>query len=282
MLFKVKHHTIYKYSKNVFLEPHTIRLYPKNDCNQKILSFEMSIDPKEDGKSVCLDVGENNTVLAWFSGTHSHLSIETNTEVETLRKDPFDYIITDESFTELPLNYPCQEKYLLEPYLITKQNEMVTQLAKQILEESGNDTLGFLTTLANHIYNNFPQIIREEGDPWDSEVTIKEGRGSCRDLTNLFIDVCRTVGLASRFVSGYAYSPEEHIEDQLHEWAEVYIIGGGWRSYDPSLGLAASDQHISLVSGATHQLISPVTGNFRGNDVKTELEYKIQISKLEN
>ncbi len=279
MKFKIEHITTYKYSKNVFLEPHTIRLHPKNNCNQKILNFYMSLDPKEDGKSVCLDAGENNTVIAWFSNTHAKLKIETNFQVETLRSDPFDYIITDDSFSKLPVKYPDDLTGLLNPYIKTNQNEIVTNLAKEILEKSKNDTLGFLINLADHIYRNFPQIIREEGEPWDSDTTIKEKKGSCRDLANLFIDVSRSVGLASRFVSGYAYSPEEHIEDQLHEWVEVYIIGGGWRSYDPSLGLAASDQHISLVSGATHNLVSPVSGNFRGNDVETKLEYKIQISK---
>lgn len=38
----------------------------------------MEIRPEEEGKTVCLDLGENNTVLAWFSGTHSSLSIETH------------------------------------------------------------------------------------------------------------------------------------------------------------------------------------------------------------
>ena len=280
MKFRVDHLTTYTYSKNVFLEPHTIRLYPKNNCNQSIKSFEISIDPKPDGKSICLDAGENSTILTWFSDTHSELKIETKFEVETLRSDPFDYIITDNSFSNLPVKYPDELTNLLNPYVVTNQSKMVSNLAENILKDSNYDTLNFLINLADHIYNNYPQIIREKGDPWDSATTIKEKKGSCRDLTNLFIDVCRSVGLASRFVSGYAYSPEEHIEDQLHEWAEVYIIGGGWRSYDPSLGLAASDQHISLVSGATHQLISPVSGNFRGNDVETNLEYKIQISKI--
>ena len=106
MIFKVEHLTTYKYSKNVFLEPHVIRLHPKNNCNQKIKFFEISITPDPDGKSVYLDAGENNCILAWFSNTHSELKIKTEFEVETLREDPFDYIITDNSFSNLPVKYP--------------------------------------------------------------------------------------------------------------------------------------------------------------------------------
>ncbi|MGH7885432.1 MAG: transglutaminase family protein [Thermodesulfobacteriota bacterium] len=281
MLFKIKHLTTYKYSGEVFLEPHTIRLYPKNNCYQKVHSFEISFDPKEDGKSLYLDIGENNTIAAWFSSTHSHLKIETISLVETLKADPFDYIILDNFFSSYPVEYTNPHKYLLEPYISLKHSNLVLSLSKKILEKSEHNILGFLSELSDYVYSNFQQIIRIDGDPWDSDTTINKEMGSCRDLTVLFIDLCRSVGLASRFVSGYAYGSEENIEDQLHAWAEVYIPGGGWRGYDPSLGLAASDQHIALVSGVDHNLVSPVEGTFRGNDVKTELEYSIQISKSE-
>lgn len=281
MIFKIKHLTTYTYSQKVFLEPHTIRLYPKNNCYQKVHSFEITFDPKEDGKSLYLDIGENNTIAAWFSNTHSHLKIETTLLVETLKADPFDYIILGNSFSSYPVEYPNMHKNLLEPYISLKHSNLVLSLSKKILEKSEYDILKFLSELSDYIYNNFEQIIRIHGDPWGSDTTISKEKGSCRDLTALFIDLCRSVGLASRFVSGYAYGSEENIEDQLHAWAEVYIPGGGWRGYDPSLGLATSDQHIALVSGVDHSFVSPVDGSFRGNNVNTQLEYNIQISKSE-
>jgi hypothetical protein len=60
----------------------------------------------------------------------------------------------------------------------------------------------------------------------------------------LYVEACRSQGLAARFVSGYSmHHPPEVSEHELHAWAEVYLSGGGWRGYDPSLGLAVADGH---------------------------------------
>jgi transglutaminase-like putative cysteine protease len=84
------------------------------------------------------------------------------------------------------------------------------------------------------------------------------------------------VGLAARFVSGY-YFDEDPKLPSLHAWVEVYIPGGGWRGFDPSLGLACYGHHIALASSASAAGAAPIHGIFRGNaqsEMKLELEYK--------
>ena len=66
---------------------------------------------------------------------------------------------------------------------------------------------------------------------------------------------------------------------KLHAWAEVYIPGGGWRGYDPSSGLAVSDRHIAVASGANHELIAPVSGSFYGDGARAELQFKVRVKK---
>lgn len=278
MIFNIRHKTTYIYSKKVFLEPHIFRLHPKNNCNQRVHNFNISINPEEDGKSVFLDTAENDSITAWFSGLHDQLEIVTESVVETLRKDPFDYILSSDEYSTLPFEYPEPDIKLLKIYIDRNQSNKVMEIKKELLDLTGNNTQSFLIHLSNHIYSNFTQIVREKGDPWDSDTTIRNASGSCRDLTALFVDVCRAVGLAARFVSGYAYGSDKNIEDQLHAWAEVYIPGGGWRGFDPSLGLATSDQHISLVSGPSHEMTSPVEGVFRGTDATSVLTFEINIS----
>lgn len=43
----------------------------------------------------------------------------------------------------------------------------------------------------------------------------------------LFVEVCRSIGLAARFVSGYQEGDLDNPERHLHAWAEVYLPGGG-------------------------------------------------------
>ena len=91
--------------------------------------------------------------------------------------------------------------------------------------------------LNSFIYQNFEKIIRETGNPWTPVKTIKENKGSCRDLSVLFMECCRSVGLPSRFTSGYNEIDIKTKQRQLHAWAEVFIPGGGWLGYDPTLDL---------------------------------------------
>ncbi len=104
--------------------------------------------------------------------------------------------------------------------------------------------------------------------------------GSCRDLAVLFIETCRSVGIAARFVSGYHTVQPWQGARQLHAWAEIFLPGAGWRGYDPSQGLAVADQHIAIAAGATPQLAAPVTGSFRGNGVQSSFTAEIEIRAL--
>ena len=84
------------------------------------------------------------------------------------------------------------------------------------------------------------------------------------------------MGLAARFVSGYYFDENPKLPD-LHAWVEVYIPGGGWRGFDPSLGLACYGHHIALATGASAAGAAPIQGTFKGyaqSEMKLELEYQ--------
>jgi transglutaminase-like putative cysteine protease len=97
------------------------------------------------------------------------------------------------------------------------------------------------------------------------------------------MEVCRAVGLAARFVSGYQEGDPEARERDLHAWAEVYLPGAGWRGYDPTHGLAVSDRHISLVAAAVPSYAAPVSGAVSaegGKKVDSQLEAQILIKSI--
>jgi len=135
-----------------------------------------------------------------------------------------------------------------------------------------------LSSLAAQIPRRLEYLLREHGDAWTSEETLKQGSGSCRDFTMLFIDVCRSAGIAARFVSGYCIG-DVAADSHMHAWAEVYLPGAGWRGYDPSRGAPTSDDHIAVASGPMPQDAAPTFGSFRGQGVST-LEADISISLL--
>ena len=69
--------------------------------------------------------------------------------------------------------------------------------------------------------------------------TLRRGWGSCGDFAVLFVEAARSLGFGARIVSGYLFSPDQKMlgstdEGSTHAWAEVYVPGVGWITFDPT------------------------------------------------
>jgi transglutaminase-like putative cysteine protease len=277
--FEVSHTTSYRYNKVVYLEPHLIKLRPRSDGNQQLLNFTLAINPTPSGICDYLDLDGNSLTQVWFKEATDRLEIQTSFTVETKLTNPFDYLISAISL-KLPILYPQNLIIDLAPYRELDSDASTIEMqtfTHEIADSAKWETLPFLASLVQHISLNWKQIVREEGDPWPSSLTLAKREGSCRDLTRLFLEACRTVGLAGRFVSGYQEGAPDQKIRYLHEWAEVYIPGGGWRGYDPALGLAVSDRHIPVAAGRRHQGVAPIRGTFLGSGVETTFQTHITL-----
>lgn len=116
MRFEIVHQTECKYSRPVFLEPHVLRLRPRSDWSQRLESFELEISPEPAGCARLVDLDGNDTAQPWFSEKHEHLRITAHSQVETLRDDPFGYLLGSDAEC-LPMLYGAQHSQL-EPYLM--------------------------------------------------------------------------------------------------------------------------------------------------------------------
>lgn len=276
MFFKITHATRYSYSVPVFLEPLTVRLRPRCDAAQHVHSYNLKVTPTPRGVSRCVGLDGNGTETVWFEGLHDHVLIETISLVETLREDPFDFLVTDPAALALPLHYGPHLQAPLAHYLERPQaSAAVTEFAQGIAKEVKGETIPFLMLLTSRIQQSFKYSVREHGDPYAPEQTLAHRRGACRDLAVLFIDICRERGIAARFVSGYCYG-DAASEKHLHAWAEVYLPGAGWRGFDPSQGLATGDSHIALAAGRSADDVAPTFGHYRG-EAASSLTAQIDI-----
>jgi transglutaminase-like putative cysteine protease len=165
----------------------------------------------------------------------------------------------------------------LDPFRRWSHVVLLRTLADSLVAQAGNDAQTFVSQLATYVHKTCRQIVREDGEPLAPKDTLARGEGSCRDLTVLYMDMARAAGFAARFVSGYLAGGNEH---ELHAWAEVYLPGGGWRGFDPSLGLATADRHIAVASAATPRGAAPVTGSYRGETTPPVPATEVIITEL--
>jgi transglutaminase-like putative cysteine protease len=283
MLFHISHRLTYNYAPPVFLEPMTLRLTPRQDSTQRLLHHQLTILPEPSGLSHVVEPDGTNATVGWFAHTHDELTIQMEALVETLRDNPFDWIVTDPGVQTLPATYGASEGQSLAPYLGNKEAHPSLQAwARERAEEMEGHTAAFLMHLADRIHHEFDHVGRPDGEPLSPIETLSQRQGACRDTAMLFVQACRSLGLASRFVSGYSmHHPPEVSEHELHAWAEVYLPGAGWRGYDPSLGLAVADGHVVLAATPDHQLAAPVTGRFRGTGATSEMRYDLTVRAAE-
>ncbi|WP_448571685.1 transglutaminase family protein [Trichothermofontia sp.] len=286
MRYHIVHRTTYCYSQPVELAPHWVRLRPRSDLYQTLSAFDLAVDPPAAHTTEMLDCDGNNLLQLRFADKTDYLTLTATSTVETHCANPFVYILEPWA-THLPIDYPSSLLTQLQPYLHSLTpghngpDPVTTQLAYEVAHANQDNVVALLTNLNQRIYEDCEHQIRDAGAPFPPGLTWQQKAGSCRDFTVLFMAVCRQLGLASRFVSGYQEGDPDSDDRHLHAWAEVYLPGAGWRGYDPTHGLVVAAGHVALVASPYPHLCAPITGLFRGPGVKAEMSYDLTITHLD-
>lgn len=279
MRYEIVHTTTYRYSRPVFVEPQIVRLRPRTDAAQRLDAFALTVDPEPDGVSEGLDAWNNDVAWTWFSGEIERLVLRTEVVVETMRPDPFDYIVLPPDADRV--GRPAEPE--LAPFLGAGEPAAeLCALAERTRDAAGGGLVAFCGALADTLYREHEIVVRPEGEAWAPERTLAEGRGSCRDLSVLYVACCRALGVPARFVSGYQEGDPGGGERDLHAWAEVYIPGGGWRGYDPTHGLAVADGHVAVAAAPEPAGAAPMSGSFRGTGASATMEATVTIRPAGN
>ncbi len=278
MRFEVSHTTEYEYSRAVVLDPMTIRLRPREDIHQRLVRFDLSIEPEPAGRNDVVDAEGNAVTRVWFTGKANLFTLKSSFAVETVGPDPFGVVILDPAATRLPASYPEGELPSLARFRSATVDGAVSAFARDVAEEAGHDVFRFLLALADRMAGGFERVVRDEGEPWDAPRTLERRAGSCRDYATLFIAACRAQGLAARFVSGYQRGDDDADQERyLHAWAEVYVSEAGWLGYDPGSGLAVTDDHIPVAAAPEPLAAAPTSGAFWGTGVRSTLRTSLRI-----
>jgi transglutaminase-like putative cysteine protease len=264
MNLSVRHKLCYVYDKPVVLDPHTLYLYPRSYPRQQLLDYSLRVDPAPSKLVRNVDVEGNVQQVAYFREPTQYLEVEAHLVLRSDDVNVFDFVLFPFGTKNIPFQYPERLYKYLIPYLSRHEiTPYIEQFARQIAAGARWETVPFLMDLTRYIYEQFAYQMREHGDAHPPDTTLRDRCGSCRDFARLFTAVCRSLGIAARFVSGYLYGNPQQ-EHELHAWAEVYLPGAGWRGFDPTEGKAVANHHISLGASADFDQLAPVMGTFRG------------------
>lgn len=285
MNYGVNHSTVYTYSRNVFLEPHLIRLCPRSDPGQRLLSYQLDMVPRPAGVSHGIDAENNPFHLVWFSDLTERFELNAAFTVETLKANPYDSFLT--CADDLPLSLSSEERSVLAPCLDqtyiseNRDRQAVDDLVAEMQAGTGT-VFDFLNELNRRLFETIDKITRLDSGLQSTGWTLETARGACRDTALVFMMACRRVNIPARFVSGCQEGDPAKPEADLHGWVEVYLPGFGWRGFDPTHGLAVADRHVAYAASALVSNAAPVSGTFRGTEASSEMQHRVEIKRIKN
>ena len=278
---RIKHLTEYFFSTQVTLNPHQLLLRPREGHDVRIESSKLTISPAYSIKWQ-RDVFDNSLAIVNFQGCSNKLTIASEVIIQHYAAEPFDFLL-EMYAVNYPFSYKAGEQSDLVPFQqagFLKDHCYIQDWLLR-LGLQGMETFAMLVKLNQTISRQFRYQTREESVVQSAAHTLNQGSGSCRDYATLFIEACRSLGFASRFVSGYLHAPSTEAGNATtHAWVEIYLPGAGWKGFDPTSGELTGNRHIAVAVARDPESIPPVSGSFIGRDAAI-MRVNVQVNLLD-
>jgi transglutaminase-like putative cysteine protease len=249
-ILTIRHVTAYHYTQPVAFGEHRMMLRPRDDEDRKVLESELEIRPEPNQLSWTRDTFGNHVATARFADRASELRFES---IIRLDHAPAGFPQADiEDFARTyPFAYRAEDSPGLARFIAPRSpHPRLNRWAARFLREDGSaDTCDLLVGMTRTINRTFKHVARHEKGIQDPVRTLKLASGSCRDLAVLMIATLRSLGIATRFVSGYLHLADDDDRatgGNTHAWVQVYVPGPGWVDFDPSSGMVGNQNLVRV------------------------------------
>ncbi|MBA8801040.1 transglutaminase-like putative cysteine protease [Agrobacterium sp. RC10-4-1] len=287
-VLNIHHRTTYIFREKVSLSPHRLMLRLREGRELRLLSHEISIFPEAE-LSWSNDVFGNAIASATFQTPSASLVVDSMAAVDlTAAEWPvFDIAV---SAINYPFLYTDSDWTDLGALTVQQYEDSDCRLAtwaRGFVAGTPTDTLSLLKDISLGITSSISYQSREEEGTQAPLTTVDRGWGSCRDFAVLFVEAVRSLGFGARIVSGYLFNPDSSLigstnHGSTHAWAEVFVPGAGWITFDPtnrSIG-GANLIPVAVTRDIAHA--APVSGSFTGaTDAFLSMDVVVEVKTLD-
>jgi transglutaminase-like putative cysteine protease len=245
-------------------------LRPRESRDLQLLSSQITLSPTAD-LTWTQDVFGNAVAIAYFQAMTDILVIESLMTLDLANPMAPVFEIAP-SASHYPFQYAPDEwtdlGALAMPQYIDPEGRL-EKWARDLIAGNPTNTLALLKDLSESVSTKVSYQSRAEEGVQTPIETLDRGWGSCRDFAVLFIEAVRSLGFGARIVSGYLYNPDQQYIGSAdggssHAWAEVYVPGAGWITFDPTNRSIGGINLIPVAASRDIRQIMPVSGNFLG------------------
>jgi transglutaminase-like putative cysteine protease len=267
---RIHHRTTYRYRQPVAFGPHRLMLRPRESRDLRLIEFELVVTPPAK-VTWAHDVWGNAVASAGFQSMHDMMVVES---VALIELDAAAWPVFDIAASAIvyPFQYSPDEWTDLGALTVLQYQDPDGRLAawaRGIVRGPTTDTLSLLKDLCAAIPNAILYQDREEEGTQTPLQTLSRGWGSCRDFAVLFADAARSLGFGARIVSGYLKDAGPAGLGPVgagatHAWAEVFVPGAGWITFDPTNRSVGGANLIPVAVVRDIRQAVPVAGSFVG------------------
>ena len=267
---KIHHRTTYHYHQPVRLGPHRLMLRPRESHELRLVSSRTILAPHAT-VSWALDVFGNAVATATFQTMTDRLVVDGFSELQ-LSAAAWPVFDIAASAISYPFRYSDNDWIDLGALTAQQHPDPAGQLRDwtgAFVRSTPTDTLSLLKDLSAGVATWIQYQSRDDEGTQSPTETLDRGWGSCRDFAVLFVEAARSLGFGARIVSGYLYNPNQLSlgstdAGSTHAWAEVYVPGAGWISFDPTNRSVGGLNLIPVAVARDIRQVVPVTGSFIG------------------
>jgi len=248
MRLHIHHATRYRYDDPATYSIQHLRLTPRSDLNQQILSWRLSTPGHP---RMQRDAHGNSVHTLSLNSPHQEIDLVVDGEVET--RDAPTLLPRDEGLSPLA--------YLADSPLATP-DDAIAAFARDHFPTHGprrDALMALMIAVADRVCY---QPGSTEVDHTAAEA-FALGKGVCQDQAHVFVACCRSLGVPARYVSGYLFTDGEHAAS--HAWADAWLDDEkGWLSCDITHRRFADGHLCRLAAGRDYLDAGPVRGVRRG------------------
>jgi transglutaminase-like putative cysteine protease len=264
MRIRIRHDTTYTYGAPVKSAIQILRLTPRNHEGQFVARWKIDID------------GEARIARRedWYGNITHHLTLDGPITEIGIR-------VSGEVETEDQAGVVRGTVERFPPALFLRQTRLSAPDAA-IADFAMSATAGPQSSLnkLHALMHALHDLVTFDVTATNAVTTAREafhaGHGVCQDFAHIFCGAARSVGIPARYISGYLMHTGQVDLDASHAWAEAYVEGLGWVSFDPANAICATDLYVRVAVGLDYLEAAPVRGSYYGA-AEERLEVRLKI-----
>ncbi|TIR26858.1 MAG: transglutaminase family protein [Mesorhizobium sp.] len=270
MLYDIRLHLSYDYDAAAGGSRHQVRVLPPTIAGvQRVVVASLSFVPNPSERTDFSDFFGNNVTAIAFRDVHDGLDIKMSARVSVSRPEPGLDVSPDlrrlkEELGSVRSLSPSAPHHFLAASDHVGIDAAITAYARESLAGS---TVATAADLCNRIHRDFTYdgkattVQTRAGDAFALK------RGVCQDFSHIMIAGLRGLGIPAGYVSGFLRTippkgkPRLEGADAMHAWVKVWCgRDAGWQEFDPTNGMRASNDHITVGYGRDYSDVAPIVG----------------------